>query len=435
MGINGFADLDQAIGLLQDLCAGAQQICDGQFWKIGGDDLLAVGQGLERLARIVYAAQVHLAGEVDLQGLAGPRGCSRTADLLRQALAIHPGDASMRVKTARAVQPQDLPSGAEAPTVLPDVAAALDAGDLGAGQIGVILTAMNDIPAPISAKQRRDCETYLVTQGGIHDPVLLRKIADRLLDTLDPDGDLDPDTDPAARAELHFGTRNRRTGLTPITGKLDDLGAATVRTAIDGLAAPHPEAGGVKDTRPAATRRAHALVEALRLFLASGSGPTQGGEQPHLTVTLEWDVINHRAQLGHVDGMRLSASQTRLLLCDAKIIPAVLGGNGEVMDVGRASYTFPTGIKRAIRLRDRGCVWAGCSRPAPWTEIHHINWWERDLGVTSLGNGCCLCAYHHHQVHQGQWQLRMAPDGRPELVPPKWIDPHQQPRRNTVHQL
>ncbi len=435
MGLTGFADLDQAAGLLQELIAGAGQVRDGQLWKIGGDDLLSVGQRLEHLARVVYAAQIHLAGEVDQQRLAEQRGCSSTADLLRQALLIHPSDARMRVRTARHVLPQDLPSGGEAAAVFPDLSAGLDAGELGAAQVGEILNAMKALPAPLPAERRADCETFLVDQGSRHDPVTLRRIADRLLDTLDPDGDLDPDSDPADKAELHFGVRNRRTGLTPISGKLDDLGTATIQKAIDALAAPTPEADGIKDTRSAATRRAHALVEALRLFLNGGSGPSQGGEQPHLTVTLDWDVLNHRAGLGVLGGVRLTGSQTRLLLCDARVIPAVLGGAGEVLDVGRASYTFAPAIKRAIRLRDQGCVWAGCTRPAEWTDFHHIDWWVRDFGVTSLGNGCCLCSYHHKVIHQGDWVLRMAGDGRPELIPPRWIDPRQQPRRNVVHRL
>lgn len=67
--------------------------------------------------------------------------------------------------------------------------------------------------------------------------------------------------------------------------------------------------------------------------------------------------------------------------------------------------------------------------------MHHVAFWQRDLGPTSYDNGCLLCAFHHTVVHQGQWRIRMATDGVPEFIPPRWIDPQQRARRNTVHHL
>ena len=427
--------VDQATGLLDRLCADVEQVRDTEFWKIGGDDLLAVGQHLERLSRLVWAAQVHLAGEVDMQGLAKQRSCTSTADLLRQSMLIHPGEAADRVNASRKLLPQPLPSGGEAETVLPELAAAVDAGDLDARQAKVIITAMNDLPKTVDAPTRRRCEQTLVDHGSRHDPIELNKIAQRVLDAIDPDGDLDPERNPSANAELTFGTRSRRTGLTPVSGKLDDLGVATVKAAIDALAAPQPPVDGVPDQRSAATRRAHALVQALELFLNSGSGPSHNGQRPQLTVTIDWDVLHGCASRGVLpEGATLTPAQTRQLMCDASIIPIVLGGSGEPLDVGRSSRTFPTGIARAIRHRDNGCSFPGCCRPVGWTDLHHIKWFQRDFGPTSLANGCCLCPFHHSVVHAGDWIVQMAADGRPEWLPPPWIDPDQVPRRNTVHQ-
>jgi len=43
------------------------------------------------------------------------------------------------------------------------------------------------------------------------------------------------------------------------------------------------------------------------------------------------------------------------------------------------------------------------------------------------------CTYHHHLIHEGDWQARIAPDGHPEYLPPAHIDPSQRPRRNIFH--
>jgi len=312
----------------------------------------------------------------------------------------------------------------------------LDAGDLGAEHARIILQTMKALPGKLDEQTRQDCETTLVTAGAGHDPRELDIIAQHLQTVIDPDGKLDEPRDPASRAELNFGVRNHSTGLTPISGRMDDVGVDTIRKAIDELSAPHPAGDGVPDPRSAATRRAQALIEALDHSLAAGTLPSSGGQRPQLTVTVAWDSIYGQFLAGSAGtdtGTPLTVAKLRLLACDAEIIPAILGGRGEVLDIGRAARTFPPKIRRAIALRDKGCVWDGCDRPPSWCHAHHITWWEKDLGDTNFSNGALLCSYHHREIHKAQWTLRMGTDGHPELIPPTWIDPHQTPRRNTLH--
>jgi len=149
---------------------------------------------------------------------------------------------------------------------------------------------------------------------------------------------------------------------------------------------------------------------------------------------LNWDVITGAiTDAGYDTGGHLSPAEARRLLCDASVIPAVLGINSEILDIGRKSRTFPAAIRRAIAARDRGCIWDGCDRPPDWCDGHHVQFWNRDFGPTSYHNGVLLCPYHHAEIHKEQWLIRMAPDGIPELIPPKWIDPRQEPRRNKLH--
>ncbi|MFC3456010.1 HNH endonuclease, partial [Amycolatopsis speibonae] len=53
------------------------------------------------------------------------------------------------------------------------------------------------------------------------------------------------------------------------------------------------------------------------------------------------------------------------------------------------------------------------------------------LGDTDLNNLCLVCRYHHLVIHgQSGRQVHIASDGRPEFVPPQYLDPLQTPRRN-----
>jgi hypothetical protein len=82
-----------------------------------------------------------------------------------------------------------------------------------------------------------------------------------------------------------------------------------------------------------------------------------------VTVTLDYYTLIKQLSGATLDyGQRLSAAQTRLAACDCKIIPVVMGGAGEPLDVGRAQRTVPLGIRRALVARDRGCRFPGCDR-------------------------------------------------------------------------
>lgn len=124
----------------------------------------------------------------------------------------------------------------------------------------------------------------------------------------------------------------------------------------------------------------------------------------------------------------LSPNTIRTLACDGDILPVVLGGSGQVLDVGRAQRLFPARLRKAITARDGGCAAPGCTMPAPWSEVHHIDHWEHG-GPTSVDNGVLLCSRHHHAVHSGSWAITVE-DGIPWFVPAPYLDPFRTPQRN-----
>ncbi|MGI8722264.1 MAG: hypothetical protein ACR2JG_08540, partial [Geodermatophilaceae bacterium] len=56
-----------------------------------------------------------------------------------------------------------------------------------------------------------------------------------------------------------------------------------------------------------------------------------------------------------------------MLACDAALIPAVLDGHGQPVDLGRERHLYTGESRTAIEIRDSGCVWPGC-RTAGVTE-------------------------------------------------------------------
>jgi Domain of unknown function (DUF222)/HNH endonuclease len=158
-----------------------------------------------------------------------------------------------------------------------------------------------------------------------------------------------------------------------------------------------------------------------------------GRERPQLVVTVSFDVLTGQLSTGMLDtGEAISPAQVRRLACDAQIIPAVLGGDGQVLDLGKSRRLFTGAVRRALALRDGGCAFPGCSRPARWCEGHHIL--PASLaGPTSVDNGVLLCGPHHRLVHHEDWQIRLGPDRRPDFIPPSHVDPTRRPRRNIYH--
>jgi len=220
---------------------------------------------------------------------------------------------------------------------------------------------------------------------------------------------------------------------------------------------PSPDGGGGIDpaaapldqrTRPQLLL--DGLVGACKAALAAGGLPATGGLRPQIMATIDYrDLLqclggtSIPAGTGTPGGAGslnqgtgslmftgpITASTVRKLACDADIIPVVLGGDGQVLDIGRASRVFPPHIRRALVARDQGCAFPQCTIPAPWCEAHHIDYWSRG-GSTGTDNGTLLCSHHHHLIHKEQWTIRMR-SGIPWFIPPPHLDPARAPRRNT----
>jgi len=109
-------------------------------------------------------------------------------------------------------------------------------------------------------------------------------------------------------------------------------------------------AGGGKDLRTPARRRADALCELAHRYLDSSERPTVGGERPHVTVTVDVRALRNghtgggdcavsgRCELDHVGAV--SPATARRLACDA----GVAGGDGRFLRAPGRGTTNPGGL-------------------------------------------------------------------------------------------
>jgi hypothetical protein len=317
-------------------------------------------------------------------------------------------------------------NGAPVEPKLPITAAAVADAAIGAADVAVIRSVLARIPPHLDQDTRTEVEAELARHARTLDASQLAILGRRIIAYLDQDGRRPNDT-AETRRSLRFHDRD---GGYELAGWLDREAAEILRCALSPLAAPRPTTDTEVDLRTAAQRDADALVELAQRALSEGELPTEGGERPQIVVTVSLPVLQGRIGSASLAlGGPINADVARRIACDAGVIPVVLGSRGEPLDVGRASRTVPTAIRRAVILRDRGCAFPGCSVPARWCDIHHIIHWV-DHGPTSLDNCVALCGRHHRLLHHSHWQIQMT-NGIPQFHPPPWLG--GPPRTNPLH--
>ena len=212
-------------------------------------------------------------------------------------------------------------------------------------------------------------------------------------------------------------------GMLWLRGVLDPEGGAVLRTALEPLA----RRNGKGDDRKRDRRLADALVELGHHSLDSGHLPQRANRRTHLQVTTTLETLLQRTGSPAADlefSLPISAKAVERLACDCNVTRILLGSDSVVIDVGRSRRVVSPSQRRALNVRDKGCRFPGCDRPATWTSGHHLVHWIKG-GGTDLPNLVLLCYRHHWMVHEGGWQLVKTDDGQMLAIPPQ-LDLYQQ---------
>jgi hypothetical protein len=159
--------------------------------------------------------------------------------------------------------------------------------------------------------------------------------------------------------------------------------------------------------RPVAERRGDAFATVARFFLSHQGCVRPGRAATNVHVVVRPDELAAGEGGQFLDGTPVD--DLDVAACDAVLHRLTVTEAGIVLAHGRSQRLFTDEQRRLLGIRDGGCRFPGCDRPASWADAHHVQYWERG-GPTDIDNGVLLCRRHHRLVHRAGLELELLPD-------------------------
>ena len=220
-------------------------------------------------------------------------------------------------------------------------------------------------------------------------------------------------TTQSGRPERWVRWRHDDDGSLVLTARLAAPEGAVVLAALDAAceACAQSSSGAEKaDAQTWPERCADAFVATAESALRSG--PAAGsGDRFQVVVHVDADALagaSAEAAVGELeDGTPIAAATVRRLACDGALV-GLLERGAQTLSVGRKTRAIPAALRRALRNRDRGCRFPGCTTTRH-LDAHHIEHWA-DGGQTAIGNLVELCRHHHRLVHEGGYMVARSGD-------------------------
>lgn len=352
---------------------------------------------LERASRVLVAERSRRLAEFERRGAFATDGClSVTAWLAQRHRRSHAG-AAAQVRHARTLER------------MRGTRDALAAGEISTDAVRLLASARESSPEAFAETEDALVEAArTMSVGELRDVIASWRIA------ADREGALQDEDRRFERRSLFVSPTWG--GMVRVDGDLDPETGQTLITALRAVTDAEARTGRGPDLRSPAQRRADALGEVCRRWLASAARPSVAGELPHLVVTVDLDALRGHGGLAKLDDAGPITPETaRRLACEANVTRVITGPSSEPLDVGRRTKVVPAPLRRAVAVRDRGCRFPGCERPPGWCDAHHVRHWA-DGGETSLANLVLLCRPHHRAIHRG-FGVQMV-DGSPRFSRP-----------------
>jgi hypothetical protein len=386
--------------------------------------------------------------ELGFKGLARRRGFVNTASLLQSVTGSSKAEASKMVRVGELMNmPASLDTGEL--TWQGALGGAVEQRRVVVDAANAILLGLGGMVIPVDgALMFRAAET-LVDEAARLDVDQLARRARELRDELDAEG--------IAARELQrrdlrdWRVRRRPDGMVVGSFALSDEDGALALAIFEQATGPKrvgprfveshgaariavvdddAELGGIVDPRSRGQKAADAFVGLLRIGAETDESAVLGLSRPSARVLVNADTVAARTGHGVIEGSTdypISFATVERHLCASGVIGVAFDDDGQSLNVGRDQRLFTRKQRIALAVRDGGCRFGGCDRPPSWTEAHHIDYWGRDDGETTIDNGLLLCRLHHLLVHDNHWQIRRE-HGEYWLTAPPDVDPAQVPR-------
>jgi hypothetical protein len=284
---------------------------------------------------------------------------------------------------------------------LPRVAAAQRRGELSQQHVSIICKALREVEK--TTLEPASLEANLVAAAAEMDPYELQRYWFQLRYRRDQESGVEAEEANRNRRWLYLRQMPYEDGY-KLEAYLDAEGGSTLKTALKAQAGkPAPD-----DERTPARRQADALVELAEHRLNSGDLPLHGGERPHVTLVASVETLRLEpgSPMARLDwGHLVTGDSARRISCDAAVSPVLVGPDDEILHAGRRTRTVSPAKRRALNLRDQGCVAPGCTVPPEECTPHHRIHWA-DGGPDELWNLELRCGWHHTEVHPENARFR-----------------------------
>ena len=305
--------------------------------------------------------------------------------------------------------------------------AAFADGGINEAQARVIVRAAEDLPAAVTDEQRAAAEAGLVVKAvnGMN-PRRLRHAARRMLDAINKEladeheaGQLKKDEEQAER-ETWMSLHDNGDGTYSGRFVISELHGQMLAAVLEKLSAPRrlsrnrsgqvvndPTPPGEGPTLSWTERLGMAFGELIEHLPTDGHGAVAAS----LLVNIDYKHLLDGLASARLDtGAAISAREARRLACGAGILPVVLGGDSQPLDLGRERRLHTKAQRQALSLRHDSCATEGCERPFAWCEVHHPHTWSQG-GRTDLDNALPLCHFHHRRAHDDRFTMRRLAGG------------------------
>ena len=365
----------------------------------------AMGSNMEDLRRLGNMLDAELSRRLHRFDSGGGYGATQALTAkswLRWKCNFSPAAAACRVAVARELA--DLPQATQA----------FADGDISYAHAAMIARTSEKL----GDKMESNAETILVTAAKELDLARLRMVTIQLQHLMDPDSVREEANESHELRFLHFS--QTLDGVLYMNGRFDSEAGAIIQTALDALSGPPTP----DDKRTPKQRRADSLVELARQKLDSGTLAQVGGQKPHVAVTVSMATLANQPGSPAADlewAQPIPAETARRLACDAAVTPIFLDSESNQPRAGQTSRSISGSQRKALVVRDKGCRFPGCDRPADWTDVHHLKHWA-DGGKHVMDNLILLCRRHHRMVHEEGWQLVVTAEGNiVALMPDRFV--------------